>query len=104
MPWLFNETETLLRTCTKCLEEYDKMFTAQDGKCAICQREPEGNGVSRHNLVVDHDHETGKVRSLLCDFCNRGLGIFRDSPDSLIAAAAYLLQHGGGGANDVAIQ
>ena len=78
-------------------EEYDEMFAAQEGKCAICKRVPSGNGVDRHNLVVDHDHDTGKVRSLLCDFCNRGLGIFRDSPDDLIAAAAYLLQHQGGG-------
>lgn len=74
-------------------EEYDEMFAQQNGRCAICDREPEGNGVSHHNLVVDHDHETGKVRALLCDFCNRGIGIFREDPDLLMTAAAYLLQN-----------
>ncbi len=74
-------------------EEYQVMVEQQDGKCAICQRAPEGNGVSRHNLVVDHEHDTGKVRALLCDFCNRGLGIFRDSPELLEEAAKYLLAH-----------
>jgi hypothetical protein len=74
-------------------EEYDVMFAEQNGLCAVCGRPPEGNGVSRHNLVVDHDHDTGETRSLLCDFCNRGLGIFRDDPDLLMAAAAYLLQY-----------
>jgi hypothetical protein len=77
-------------------EEYDKMFDEQDGKCAVCGREPEGTGVSRHNLVVDHDHVSGITRSLLCDFCNRGLGIFRDDPDLLINAALYLIKHQGG--------
>jgi Recombination endonuclease VII len=87
-------------------EQYDAMVTEQDGKCAVCGKEPGiTEGVDRFNLVVDHDHDCcgeGKAcdncrRSLLCDFCNRGLGIFRDDPDLLIAAAAYLLQHRGGG-------
>lgn len=82
-------------------EEYAELLKAQDGRCAICRRKP-GNtqGVDRHNLVVDHDHAAGTTRALLCDFCNRGLGIFRDDPDLLMAAAAYLLeysaQEGGG--------
>jgi len=74
-------------------EDYQVMFDMQDGKCSVCQRTPEGNGVSRHNLVVDHDHDTGQVRALLCDFCNRGLGIFRDDPDLLMHAADYLLTY-----------
>lgn len=82
-------------------EEYDDLLIAQDGRCAICKRRPGStNGVDRHNLVVDHDHAAGTTRALLCDFCNRGLGIFRDDPELLMAAAAYLLeysaQEGGG--------
>lgn len=74
-------------------EEYQEMFDAQRGLCAICGRAPEGNGVSKHNLVVDHNHDSGKVRGLLCDFCNRGLGIFRDSPELLEEARSCLLAH-----------
>ena len=67
------------------VEEYDRMFAEQDGKCAIC-----GVKVEKHRLCVDHDHATGKVRGLLCRLCNRHLGGFRDSIDLLRRAIAYL--------------
>lgn len=66
--------------------EYDAMLSAQGGVCAICLEVcPTGQ-----RLCVDHDHETGAVRSLLCRRCNQGLGAFRDRPDLLDTAAAYL--------------
>ena len=50
--------------------------------CVICG--------SEEKLVVDHDHKTGKVRGMLCNHCNRGLGHFRDDPMLLEFAAQYL--------------
>lgn len=72
------------------VEQWDEMFEAQGGKCAIC-REPETTGKGR--LHVDHHHGNGKVRSLLCDHCNRGIGCFRDDPALLSAAIDYLASH-----------
>ena len=66
-------------------EDYDRMFVFQGGVCAIC-----GEAQKDRNLSVDHDHVTGKVRALLCDKCNRGLGYFNDNPASLRKAADYL--------------
>lgn len=77
-------------------EQYDTLCENQNGVCAICNNPPSGNGVSATFLVVDHDHATGEVRGLLCDFCNRGLGIFRDNPETLMAAAEYLVEWEGG--------
>jgi hypothetical protein len=73
-------------------EEYGRMLEAQGGRCAGCGRTDSGD---RRNvsLAVDHDHKTGKVRGLLCSPCNRVLGKVDDSPDRLMALAAYLLQH-----------
>ena len=55
--------------------DYDAMVAGQDGKCAICQRVPKVSPrqvrVIRFPLFVDHDHKTGRVRGLLCNYCNR---------------------------------
>lgn len=72
-------------------DEYDSLKEEQGSKCAICG----GEGFlmkSTHwsKLVVDHCHTTGAVRGLLCHNCNRGLGLFKDSPDALRKAAEYL--------------
>jgi Recombination endonuclease VII len=66
-------------------EDYKRMLAQQRGRCAICQRK------SKQTLCVDHDHPRRIVRALLCPPCNRGLGFFRDDPNRLLRAAAYLL-------------
>lgn len=62
------------------------MYEAQRNLCAICNKPC----ASRRRLAVDHDHETGRVRALLCGRCNGGLGLFGDNPHLLEAAAAYI--------------
>jgi hypothetical protein len=66
-------------------DEFLALLDAQGGVCAIC-----GNGEQRRALAVDHDHETGAVRGLLCDRCNPMLGYARDNAAVLQAAIAYL--------------
>jgi hypothetical protein len=73
-------------------EEYDSRLRAQCGVCAICKQSEKckaGNGRTKQ-LSVDHDHETGDIRGLLCDLCNRALGMMGDDPDRLAAAVEYL--------------
>lgn len=73
------------------LDDYDSMYAEQGGVCAICGTDSPG---SRFNhFHVDHDHDTGKVRQLLCEACNTGLGKFRDNPLLLRLAASYLEKH-----------
>lgn len=67
------------------LEEFNQRLQSQSGVCAICKREPA--------TAVDHDHATGKVRSLLCGTCNTGLGHFKDDITLLEAAITYLKEH-----------
>ena len=64
------------------------MLDAQDYLCAICKGGPDGRG----RLHVDHDHESGRVRGLLCSNCNLGLGKFKDDPALVREAARYLLR------------
>lgn len=75
-------------------DEYCELLDTQDGACAICGH----IAASTFELGVDHDHSCcpgkrscGKcVRGLLCDRCNRGIGFFRDNPQTLQSAARYL--------------
>lgn len=67
-------------------QRFDEMLTRQDGRCAIC-----GEAMPKPN--VDHCHETGKVRDLLCQPCNWGLGHFQDRVDLMLSAVSYLRRH-----------
>jgi hypothetical protein len=66
--------------------EYEELLRSQDGRCAICRTLP----TTQRRLAVDHDHDTGKIRGILCDQCNVGLGNFRESAAMLKAAAVYI--------------
>lgn len=73
------------------LAEYEAMVAARGGLCDICHR-PESMTLrgKRKRLSVDHDHDTGAVRGLLCSACNRALGWLGDDPARVAEAAAYL--------------
>ena len=73
-------------------EKYEKLLQQQNGKCIVCGSNKSGHK-SKNFFCIDHDHRTGEVRGLLCNNCNLGLGYFKDNPEALIAAAAYLLKH-----------
>ena len=68
------------------------LLDAQEGRCAVCSRtpDPDADRLAMRVLHVDHDHETGKVRGMLCANCNMGLGQFGDDLARLRAAVAYL--------------
>lgn len=66
--------------------ELQSLLLSQDGVCAIC-RHANPDGVA---LAIDHCHETGRVRGLLCSACNLGLGLMRDDPERMLRAVAYL--------------
>ena len=68
------------------LDDYDNMWIEQVGKCVICG-DPLPYGYSAH---IDHDHVSGKVRSLLCFACNRGIGDFRENEDIMKKSIAYI--------------
>ena len=62
--------------------EVELCVAGQGGRCAICRK--------MVDLVVDHDHQTGAFRGMLCKMCNLAIGYFGDDPDSLRAAVRYL--------------
>ena len=67
--------------------EWDAMFDAQGGCCKICNTHQSN---LKKTLHVDHDHKTGRIRGLLCQKCNHGIGLFSDDPENLRRAAEYL--------------
>ena len=77
-------TTTLRARYGITIDEYDARFKDQGGVCAICYEPAEGR------LYVDHDHETGEVRGLLCRDCNSALGLLRDNTDRMRSAIKYL--------------
>lgn len=89
----------LRKTYGITLDQYNQMLKDQNGCCAICKK-PETTVDARYgrvrDLAVDHCHETGKIRGLLCDRHNRGIGHFDDSPEMLTAAIFYITNNKNG--------
>lgn len=80
--------ETLKHNYGITPEDYDKLLVEQNGLCAICGANEPGRG--HQHFSVDHDHETGVVRGLLCNNCNRGLGLLGDNIEGIKRALNYL--------------
>lgn len=73
-------------------EQYNAMLESQKFSCAICGSQQSGDKRSSR-LAVDHCHETGKVRGLLCSACNKAIGLLRESAENLRSAISYLKKH-----------
>ncbi len=71
-------------------DEYEALFTAQNGKCGICGC---ALVIAKGKAGLDHDHRTGKVREFLCNRCNHALGMLQDDVNLVEAFAAYLRKH-----------
>lgn len=70
--------------------DYELMLRDQNGGCAICgSKPPKGK-----RLDIDHDHDSGEVRGLLCGPCNRSLGLLKDDPSVIRRAADYVASGG----------
>ena len=74
------------------VEKYNEMLNGQGRVCSICKLFRVSGKAKR--LCVDHDAQTGKVRELLCTFCNTAIGLLMDDPGVCERAAQYLLKHG----------
>ena len=91
------EKRKLMPKCTRYMsrygvneEWYKLQMQIQKNKCAICGLESTN---FKKRFAIDHCHATGKVRGLLCDLCNKGLGHFKDKASNLKAAIQYLRNH-----------
>lgn len=72
------------------VQEYNLLLEKQNGVCAICGVKKNRNNTA---LCVDHDHKTGKIRGLLCHFCNTSLGKFNDDINLLQKAIEYIKEY-----------
>lgn len=79
-------------------EQYDQIFTQQNGACAVCKQsetriEHRSKAKYIRYLSVDHDHETGQIRALLCSDCNTALGLLKEDTKRIQALLDYLKAH-----------
>lgn len=100
MPHVFKNQE-LRKGFGISLDDYQRMLSDQGGQCGICGST---TGGTRHGkdkaFAVDHCHETGKVRGLLCEACNQGIGKMKDDPVLLRKAADYIESHRGSSSHE----
>jgi ATP-dependent Lon protease len=67
------------------VNDFNELLQLQFNKCGICEKD-----LMDEKKCIDHDHITGKIRGILCDYCNKGLGMLWDTHSSLLKAVKYL--------------
>ncbi len=82
--------EDLVKNYGITSEDYNRLLKEQNNRCSICRKSLEEQS---KKLAVDHNHQTNKIRGLLCINCNLGLGNFQDSILHLTSAILYLEKH-----------
>lgn len=88
--WILSSKYRLTR------DVYDSIVKTQEGRCAICSvvfdlsDEPGTKEEKARRPHVDHDHQTGMIRGLLCTRCNVGIGMLGDDPDRMLVAVKYV--------------
>lgn len=82
----YNRNWTLKARYGITSDQFETMFATQGSVCALCKSDKS----DKKNFVVDHCHKTGKVRGILCSYCNRALGMMKDDPEVLRKAIKYL--------------
>jgi len=90
---LAKSEQAMIKKYDLTMDSYLAMYAEQDGKCAICRTPAEKQGCGfpfPDVLVIDHCHDNGHVRGLLCQSCNRSMGMFKDDAVVLRKAADYL--------------
>ena len=100
--WRLNNPEAYKESCRRrnlkkkfgiTLEEYEKLYKQQNGKCACCLKDKSNSGID--GLVVDHCHASGKVRELLCSCCNTALGLLKEDESIIKNLLQYVRKHNG---------
>ena len=89
----YGRRSTLKKRYGITADEYDAMAASQGGVCAICSTNTSGGRGPGSRLAVDHHHDTGKVRALLCSMCNQGIGMFKENVEVMQKAIDYLNSH-----------
>lgn len=88
--------KTLRRDFGIGLREYEAKFLEQNGCCEICKNPETATRKGRPiALAVDHNHDTGKIRGLLCASCNKMIGLALEKPETLRNAISYLRKYSG---------
>lgn len=90
---VYSRRSSLLTRYGMTLEEHAELVEACDNRCHVCGLPPNTASKNHDKLHIDHDHGSNIVRGLLCNQCNRAIGLMKDDPVRLQAAADYLEGH-----------
>lgn len=92
-PSIVKREQALKRMYGITQQDYDVMLTEQNNQCAICETTEPGGRHTSNYFVVDHCHDTGKVRKLLCHKCNTAMGLLGDNVSVIESMIKYLETH-----------